>query len=1596
MIKSSSIYNIAYKYLAVLIILTCTTLVSFAQTTDTYISSGTWIAPAGVTSVTVECWGGGGAGGGNTTAEDGGGGAGGGAYSRSDITVIPGNSYTVTVGAGGIAISGGTGGDGGDSWFINTSTILAKGGTGGNPPVGGAAGVAGSGGLSSQGIGTTKYSGGNGGIGADFGNGAGGGGGSSAGSGVDGNNGSAAVNGNPGVGGTAPVDGGAGGDGDRKSAPGNPGFTPGGAGGGAGASGGAGGAGADGQVKITYTPLSDNCPESTSVTPPDIQILCQGDGSNQLTATITNSGGSGTPTHQYQWYYNISNSNTVIGATLLSGETNSTYTPPTTVSEVGSRWYFCVGYATDNGCLQSNEDQDLASNAVEVTVSGTPTTANAGGPQTICDGDAATLGANAPSVGTGSWSVVSGPSTNLSQFSSTSSESAVFTPDGNDGSYVLRWTISNDPCTASTDDVTITVNAPPTTSIAGGPQTICDGSGATMTANSPLVGSGEWSVVSGPSSNLSQFSSTASSTALFTPDGGVGDYILRWTISNAPCTPSTDEVTITVETTPATPGAITGSDNVNPSTSGLIYSITAVPTATSYTWTVPTGWAINSGQGSISISATSGAEGDDGNITVTATNSCGTSTASILAVTVTTAAIPPTITLGTDPTVCQGTTSADLSYSATTEDPDQYSIDYDATAESEGFIDIVDAALPASPIVHVVPGGASTGTYNGTLTVKNSSSGLSSSNYPITVTIITTPATPGAISGSANVNPSTSGLVYSISAVPSADTYTWTVPTGWTINSGQGTVSISATSGTEGQDGDITVTATNTCGTSAASTLAVTVTAAALAPTITLGTDPTVCQGTTTAALPYSATTENPDLYSINYFTAAEDEGFVDVVDATLPASPIIHVVPGGASPGTYYGNLTVKNSGTGLSSGIYSISVTIIVTPAQPAFIFGNTTVPETTEDLSYGIVSIPGATSYNWSVPTGWTITSGQGTTSILVTSGTAGQNGDIAVYASSPCGDGLAQTLAVTSETPVDHSLYGCNGCHMFHEATGGSLTSTLGNSNLCLSCHVSGGAASTKPFVNADKAIPGVSGNSHAWDVASVNTTYETVLTTDPDMVLRVDAGNITCSTCHDQHNANGNINYTRVSNAGDAMCKDCHSPRAVGRYIDNTTANKGSHPVGLAYSGIGDYEPAPTGSAILVGGNIECSSCHNTHFAATSDGMLLRQTNDNALCTSCHTLSTHNGMNCLDCHQTHNTNKSNIYMIRDNIVTPASGTKAVVFTALTGSNSYADGDGTYDGICEVCHDPSLTPLTHFLNDGSGTDQDHTSQGLNVPLNGNCTTCHPHNSNFSPSGGGCVSCHESTAPTYLSTVHVKHKDKYACTTCHLNYGSGGSLEGSHPSGTIDINFNPDGMATRMGQDANTPSWTSGSKTCGTVYCHSNGVTTNRRGMTIDGTFYDWRKAEPDFATLVYASPAWTETITDCDPCHAGNGNMTAPYTINASSPASHLVSAITDYPGTGALGHRKNAHLDNDDLTAEWGTSAVQCFWCHNYDGADGSGDSYQGTYGTEMHVDGEMLMIPIRYNPIPGGVGDGTTVGSFVNGNDHGINQGHCANSNNCY
>ncbi len=220
-IHLSQLKNDTLKYIF-LVLMFCTSLFSTAQTTETFSTPGTttWTVPACVNSITVQVWAGGGGGGAvwsrfdpktnspgsNEICPAAGGGGGGGFVSRT-YTVVPGQTYNITVGAGGIggvinnSLSSNraqNGSAGGNSTFSGPATagpgtLTAFGGSGGfaaniqRSCLGGCSGAThqganGNGGSGNGGSnGTTTFFGGNGSAGVHSGStedrsGAGGGG----------------------------------------------------------------------------------------------------------------------------------------------------------------------------------------------------------------------------------------------------------------------------------------------------------------------------------------------------------------------------------------------------------------------------------------------------------------------------------------------------------------------------------------------------------------------------------------------------------------------------------------------------------------------------------------------------------------------------------------------------------------------------------------------------------------------------------------------------------------------------------------------------------------------------------------------------------------------------------------------------------------------------------------------------------------------------------------------------------------------------------------------------------------------------------------------------------------------------------------------------------------------------------------------------------------------------------------------------------------------------------------------------------------------------------------------------------------------------
>jgi gliding motility-associated-like protein len=214
--------------------------------------------------------------------------------------------------------------------------------------------------------------------------------------------------------------------------------------------------------------------------------------------------------------------------TLVSGSGTITNpsSPNSTVTGLGTGPNVFQWTISNGPCAPS-------STQVTITNTGAPTESNAGPNQEVC-GTSATLAGNTPTVGTGQWTLVSGTGTIANPSSPSSSVTGLGA-----GPNVFQWTITNGGCTPSSTQVTITGVTPPTTAVAGTNQTLC-GTTATLNGNTPITGTGVWTLVSGTGTITNPNSPTSGVTGL-----GVGPNVFQWTITNGSCPPSSAQVTIT-------------------------------------------------------------------------------------------------------------------------------------------------------------------------------------------------------------------------------------------------------------------------------------------------------------------------------------------------------------------------------------------------------------------------------------------------------------------------------------------------------------------------------------------------------------------------------------------------------------------------------------------------------------------------------------------------------------------------------------------------------------------------------------------------------------------------------------------------------------------------------------------------------------------------------------------------------------------------------------------------------------------------------------------------------------------------------------------
>lgn len=272
-----------------------------------------------------------------------------------------------------------------------------------------------------------------------------------------------------------------------------------------------------------------------------------------------------------------------------------------------------------------------------------------------------------------------------------------------------------------------------------------------------------------------------------------------------------------------------------------------------------------------------------------------------------------------------------------------------------------------------------------------SDQGGHSAGDSVEITIMHVPSTPGPILGPDSVCRDSISVFY-IADVPGATSYSWTVPAGASILSGQNTSSVHVKWNQTG--GTVSVIAGNDCGNSNPSVKPIILLSLPATPNPIIGQD-SVCQNSTEHFMVDAV----PD--ATQYYWSVPDGTLI--VDGQNTRS--IHALWGDNS-----GLLSVIAGNHCGTSDVQSKAVFVNLLPGPAGTISGKDTVCVNHENFLYSIPVIPGALSYEWDIPAGSFITSGDGTESIHVDVGPSAISGQMLVHGINECGSGSNSTKEI----------------------------------------------------------------------------------------------------------------------------------------------------------------------------------------------------------------------------------------------------------------------------------------------------------------------------------------------------------------------------------------------------------------------------------------------------------------------------------------------------------------------------------------------------------------------------------------------------------
>jgi hypothetical protein len=424
------------------------------------------------------------------------------------------------------------------------------------------------------------------------------------------------------------------------------------------------------------------------------------------------------------------------------------------------------------------------------------------------------------------------------------------------------------------------------------------------------------------------------------------------TLSTVPT--SNSKIILTGCVLPSPAGTITGPSAVCQPSTGNIFFVPLIANATGYSWSLPSGFTIVSGNNTNSIVVNIAAGASGGTISVSGTNSCGSGTPSTLTVATNSS---PTPTVSGPATACSGSTGHVYTTQAGM-------TGYDWTVSSGGIITEGGTASSHTATVTWNNAGAQT------VSVNYTNAGGCAGATPGTQAVTVTPSTTPVISGNNSVCINTTGHIYSTQ--PGMTGYIWTISSGGTITSGGTPTSSSATvTWTTTGSQSISVNFTNSNGCSAPMATNYPVTVHPL-PTPSISGPSNTCINSTNNVY----TTQpgmNAYVWTVSAggtITSGSGSSSITVTWSTLGAKTVTV-------------NYTNTNGCTATTPATYNVNVSSRPTPTL--------TGPVTACAGSTGNVytTQSGMTGYVWTVSSGGTITAGGTSTSntATVTWNTAG---------------------------------------------------------------------------------------------------------------------------------------------------------------------------------------------------------------------------------------------------------------------------------------------------------------------------------------------------------------------------------------------------------------------------------------------------------------------------------------------------------------------------------------------------------------------------------------------------------------------------------